>query len=160
MSLAEYQEAIDLIRADLGLQDDPTPLRWRFHRGRTLPKMKQVGQLVVTRTSGGALVSARIEVATMHGRPQVLNTIAHELRHLWQRTSGIYQYRDIGYYWSGTQFVPRPVHWKRGTYGSEPQEIDAREYARTAVYRLFGHDTRVEEVADEVVAALFRKSLI
>lgn len=162
MSYAEYETEIRLLSEDLGLAAigavEPT---WAFYRRTSLPRSKPVGlaTIVTDGNNGNRVIRAKIEIASGYPRPQVINTIAHELRHLWQRTSGTHQRRERGYYWSGTQFYPRAVLWTRGSYGSEPQEIDAREYARSATLRLFGFDTRINEVAEEVVASLFRSKL-
>lgn len=163
MAPSRYPEQIAAILQDLGL--DGGHLKWQFYNARWLPakpgaKTRAEGRFTCTQIDRGVITDALIEVAyKQENEGQVYNTLAHELRHFWQRSKGVYYAKGGLTIWKGTTFAPRPQKWAKVPYGENPAETDARAYARDATLRLFGVDTRVNETHNEVVADLFRKVL-
>jgi hypothetical protein len=128
------------VLADLGLSG--VSLSWEFYPGRTVPGSRNSCGEFSWR--GGDYT---IRLATAYSEDELLSTLAHECRHLWQKVTGVLDYRYCashrrwGWYWNGSVYVPEkrgPV--RRWGYENAPDERDARQYEREAVRRLFGFD--------------------
>jgi hypothetical protein len=85
------------------------------------------------------------------------NTIAHEARHVWHRWHNVL-HRDERtglWVWEGTEFVPLKQSFKRLAYHLEPDEDDARAYARYFTRTFYGQDSYVAEVKTERIRDMF-----
>lgn len=119
----------------------------------------------------------RVAASKTHCREFVLNTIWHELRHVWQDIKGVmketwhhgeeldkpvYSWtaqgkQRIRYYgnsywvheWKGTEFA-EAVTWSRKQYTERPNEVDARMWALEASNRRYGTKHQIDYVRKRV----------
>lgn len=128
------------------------------------PTIEYIDSAYVTRRPGmySSLVGDytvdynHIRVATKLPYEQVMDTLAHELRHAWQWQTGVLQNTNDYYRWKGTRFYTRKKVWKRCVYEQRPQEIDARAYARYAWVRLFKGNPLVDPYRNPAKVFFFR----
>ncbi len=66
---------------------------------------------------------------------EVVDTIFHELRHVWQWETGTIDDDAHLIVWKGTTFAPGRTWTSKGAYKFAPYEVDARKYAADAVQR-------------------------
>lgn len=103
--------------------------------------------------------SYTLKIALQNPRNSVIDTIAHELAHVWQYVNKVlyveYDYRRGRLqYWKGTEFAPARPPAKSWKYENSPEEVDARQRAREACRVLFGIEPREPFGAREKLSAL------
>lgn len=154
-----YAQEIKLLLEDLQIEHVVIDFIW--HPGVTL---RRKGKVYGTQIRMGDRHT--VKVATGGERKEVLDTLAHELRHVWQYATGTLdatykvRHKSGGWHWSwtGSMFVPGARQWSRCPYRQRPHEIDARAYALDACARLFdGKDLKVEPYrsSKQIVQDLF-----
>ena len=121
----EFDAFIDAVCKDLKI--NPVPIRWRSQ---------------TSGYDGIAYYGYDSKIIMLKGHPikKTAHTLAHELRHIWQYTSGTLKVsQTIGYdLWQGV-LHPRVEGRKANTssglalYRAQPWEVDANDYADTAV---------------------------
>lgn len=162
-----YQREIDIIKADLGIED--VDINWVWVHKKWLHRTKRRRQRKVEWfTTWGDYTHRqprpRIRIATKRSYEGVVKCIAHELRHAWQRKYGVLLVEHIGghswkHTWSGTTFCAGRRVYIRKTYEERPHEIDASAYQEDAWKRLFGGTSRERQTPRTVVADLFVSAL-
>lgn len=148
-----YQEEIIAIKADLGISD--LPITWRWVQKPHIKKNRSFTRWGEHQYAGPG--QHTIVIATQRARGEVLQTIAHELRHAWQTSQNVLVYSDKRVVWTGTQYSGAAFYSKRKKYSDRPHEIDARAFEKDAWLRLFAGavtNRRIETPAS-VVAAMF-----
>lgn len=135
---ALYKEFIDVVMQDLGLTNN-VELDWYFGRFTTMGG----DALLYDKISDLYPRYGVVRVSTLYSHEYTINTIMHELRHIWQYYTGILQDVTIPYnkykvLWNGILYDPIRLGKKTDleSYINQPWEIDARIYA-DQIERLF-----------------------
>lgn len=149
-----YEAEIAKIVADLGIEE--VKIEWHFHRGKYIEGTRFMG------LCSAGVGWAEIKIATGWPRSEVIKTIAHELRHAWQKHTRIYRHKakDGGWLnlWTGTKYYPSREKWFSMKYWDKPAEVDARSYEEEAYARLFdtSYKPRRHESSGQAVDRMFR----
>lgn len=100
--------------------------------------------------------AATVKVELKQSDAQLLNTVAHEARHCWQRWAKVVavDYPTGRVHWRGTEFSPLPQSYRKRPYHLDPTEDDARGYARWFTRHFYGLDSFQLEVKSERIRAL------
>jgi hypothetical protein len=155
-----YADEIAIILQDLGLPADH-PVASYF-KDKPYLKRGRNGSETWGWHSGNNRQAGTVKAATERSYRAVLETIAHELRHEWQKFTGVLAWdgnrgKYGGWHWSGTEHAPAKSYSSKYKYLNRPHEIDARAYAADAMERLFKDTTETKEprTVKAAVVALF-----
>jgi hypothetical protein len=133
-----YDEVTRKLRADLGLEDTPIVMIWVRK-----PYVERTKSFVTYGIASDERGTKVIRVATERTPEEVCNTIAHELRHIWQYKNKVYyQMREgnqVWCYWMGSEFYRVKTRFSpRLAYHLRPHELDCRAYEKHAWENVLG----------------------
>ena len=154
-----YAEEIALILQDLGLPaDHPVGA---FFKDKPWLKRSRTGA-TWGEHSGYNRQAGLMRAATQRSYREVLETIAHELRHEWQKFNGVLEWDGLrgkkgGWHWKGTDHAPAKSYSASYKYINRPHEVDARAYAADVMERLFKDRAEPQgpRTVQAVVTAMF-----
>lgn len=143
-----WDAEIALLRADLEISSALTII-WVFAPAASLSKRRKNAHL--GEATGLHLGKKwKIRVAADVEYRELVNTLAHELRHVKQWEAGWVTDRPI-WTWLGSGYAPAQV-WTKLPYTEQPHEIDAFAYAEDAWERLFaGREETSRKVARDLI---------
>lgn len=131
-----YTEEIAYIKYLLNIEGVHTKIQW-YHR-------RPVKRRGTTETWGTHFIQGdvhHLKIANYGSYIFTVETLAHELRHVWQFARGIAKWEEQTYVvWAGTEYAPEPKRYNGITsdYKNRPHEIDARAFAEKAVQCVIG----------------------
>lgn len=130
-----YRDEIEAAVDDLGLHN--IDIRWSLHHRQFVPGQRRCAGWTHTLGAGPGKWIWFVDVATKWPYREAVDTIFHEARHIKQWEAEWLTDADGTWVWTGTVFVPALTWTGKLAYMRQPQEMDAREYAKDAWFRLF-----------------------
>lgn len=154
-----YTEEIAYLKHLLDLEKVPITFQW-FHRRAVRKKGGTETWGVHLLYDNGTNV---VQIATKaYSYSFILDTIAHELRHVWQFHTGTARFEGRKIVWSGTEYFPEEKTYDkiRFPYRERPHEIDARGFAAAAALMFLEQSGKSERLiplptVKKSVASLF-----